>query len=56
MFKLLRYFSLTSLLTFVVISALLGVFYRRIVLSDLVALGDQFGGTFHAQPRQVCLE
>jgi signal transduction histidine kinase len=40
MFKLLRYFSLTSLLTFVVISVLLGIFYRRIVLGDLVALGE----------------
>ena len=40
MFKLLRYFSLTSLLTFVVISVLLGVFYRRIAVSDLVALGE----------------
>jgi CheY-like chemotaxis protein len=40
MFKLLRYFSLTSLLTFVIISVLLGVFYRRITLGNLIALGE----------------
>jgi signal transduction histidine kinase len=40
MFKLLRYFSLTSLLTFVIISVLLGVFYRRITLGNLMALGE----------------
>ncbi|HEY7493926.1 MAG TPA: hybrid sensor histidine kinase/response regulator, partial [Candidatus Tectomicrobia bacterium] len=40
MFKLLRYFSLTSLLTFIIISVLLGVFYRRLTLGNLIALGE----------------
>ncbi len=40
MFKLLRYFSGMSLVTIVLASILLGVFYRRTVLSDLMEVGE----------------
>lgn len=36
MFKLLRYFSVTSLLAFMLVAALPGIFYRQLVLSNLV--------------------
>jgi hypothetical protein len=41
MFKLLRYFSWMSLVTIVLASILLGVFYRRMVLSDLMKVGER---------------
>jgi signal transduction histidine kinase len=40
MFRLLRYFSLTSFVIILVVSVLLGFFYRRIILQDLVELGE----------------
>lgn len=40
MFKLLRYFSVTSLIAFVVVAALLGVFYRQLVLSHLIEMAE----------------
>ncbi len=41
MFRLLRYFSITSLIAFVVVVALLGLFYRQSALSDLMMLQEQ---------------
>jgi hypothetical protein len=41
MFKLLRYFSWMSLVTIVLASILLRVFYRRMVLSDLMKVGER---------------
>ena len=41
MFRLLRYFSTTSLMTFCIIAVVLGMFYRQIVLNNLIALGEQ---------------
>ena len=38
MFKLLRYFSITSLLAFILVAALLGVVYRRAALNDLIEI------------------
>jgi len=40
MFKLLRYFSLTSFVSIVVVAAVLGVFYRQIEIRSLMAMGD----------------
>ena len=40
MFKLLRYFSLTSLASIAVAAALLGVFYRETAVRSLVAMGE----------------
>ena len=41
MFRLLRYFSLTSLVSIAVVSALLAFFYRQIALSDLMETGER---------------
>ena len=41
MFKLLRYFAVTSLVAFVVVVALLGLFYRQSALRDLRALQER---------------
>lgn len=40
MFKLKRYFSLTSLIAFVIITLLLGAFYRQLALRDLLELQE----------------
>jgi PAS domain S-box-containing protein len=40
MFKLLRYFSVTSFIAFVVVAALLGVFYRQLVLGHLIEIAE----------------
>ena len=40
MFRLLRYFSLTSLASIVVAAAVLGVFYREVAVRSLVAMGE----------------
>ncbi len=40
MFKLLRYFSLTSLIGFILISLLLGMFYRSLAVKDLTDLAQ----------------
>ncbi len=40
MFKLLRYFSMTSLVAFIIVIALLAAFYRQTVLTDLIALEE----------------
>src|SRR5574341_431240 len=40
MFRLVRYFSITSLVAFVIVSVLLGLFFRQNSVSDLIALGD----------------
>jgi signal transduction histidine kinase len=40
MFRLLRYFSSLSLLIIVLVAGLLGVFYRQIILHELIALGE----------------
>jgi diguanylate cyclase (GGDEF)-like protein len=40
MFKLLRYFSLTSLVSIVAVAAALGLFYRETAVSSLVAMGE----------------
>ena len=36
-----RYFSITSLISMVVVAVLLGAFYRRIALNDLIELGER---------------
>ena len=41
MFRLLRYFSVTSFVAFVVVVALLGLFYRQSALGDLMALQER---------------
>jgi signal transduction histidine kinase len=41
MFKLLRYFSVTSFVAFVIVVALLGLFYRQSALGDLRALQER---------------
>jgi two-component system, sensor histidine kinase len=41
MFKLLRYFSVTSLAAFVAVVALLGLFYRQSALGDLMVLQER---------------
>ena len=40
MFKLLRYFSISSLITFVIVASLLGVFYRQFVLNNLTEIAE----------------
>jgi signal transduction histidine kinase len=40
MFKLLRYFTITSLIAFIVVAASLGLYYRRSAVDDLVAIGE----------------
>jgi diguanylate cyclase (GGDEF)-like protein len=40
MFKLLRYFSLTSFVSVVVVAAVLGVLYREIAVHSLIAMGE----------------
>ena len=40
MFRLLRYFSIMSFVIILVVSVLLGFFYRRIILQNLVELGE----------------
>jgi hypothetical protein len=40
MFKLLRYFSITSLIAFVIVATLLRVFYRQLVLNNLVEIAE----------------
>lgn len=40
MFKLVRYFSISSLLAFVIVAVFLGIFYRRLVLRDLVEIAE----------------
>ncbi len=40
MFKLLRHFSITSLIAFIIVAALLGVFYRQLVLSNLIEIAE----------------
>ena len=40
MFKLLRYFSVTSFVSIVVVAAVLGAFYREIAVRSLVTLGE----------------
>ena len=40
MFKLLRYFSLTSLVSVVIVAAILGAFYREIAIRSLIAMGE----------------
>jgi sigma-B regulation protein RsbU (phosphoserine phosphatase) len=41
LFKLLRYFSLTSLLTFVIVMALLWQLYHQIIAPELIGLGER---------------
>jgi signal transduction histidine kinase len=40
-FRLLRYFSTASLITFLIVTALLGIFYGRIARSHLLQLGEK---------------
>ena len=40
MFRLLRYFSITSLIAFITVTALLGVFYRQTAVTDLIELEE----------------
>jgi len=40
MFKLLRYFSLTSFVSVVVVAAVLGIIYREIAVHSLVTMGE----------------
>src|SRR3989338_5740616 len=40
MFKLLRYFSITSLVAIGIVAALLGTFYRRIAVGNLLEHGE----------------
>jgi hypothetical protein len=40
MFKLLRYFSITSLIAFIIVTVLLSILYRQIILSDLVKIAE----------------
>jgi diguanylate cyclase (GGDEF)-like protein len=40
MFKLLRYFSLTSFVSVVIVAAILGVFYRELAVRSLVTMGE----------------
>jgi diguanylate cyclase (GGDEF)-like protein len=40
MFKLLRYFSLTSFVSVVTVAAILGVFYRELAIRSLVTMGE----------------
>ena len=40
MFKLLRYFSITSFVAFMGVAILLGLFYRQLVLANLIEIGE----------------
>lgn len=40
MFKLLRYFTITSLISIIVVAAFLGLFYRRSAVNDLITVGE----------------
>ena len=40
MFKLLRYFSLTSFVSVVIVAAILAVFYRELAVHSLIAMGE----------------
>lgn len=40
MFKLLRYFTITSLIAIIVVAAFLGLFYRRSAVNDLITVGE----------------
>ena len=40
MFKLLRYFSLTSFISVVVVAAILGFMYRELAIHSLVTMGE----------------
>ncbi len=40
MFRLIRYFSITSLAAFVIVTIILGVFYRQLAINDLIVLGE----------------
>lgn len=40
MFRLVRYFSITSLAAFVIVVIILGVFYRQLAINDLIALRE----------------
>src|SRR5438309_8188277 len=40
MFRLLRYFSLTSFVSILVVAVVLGVFYREIAVHSLIAMGE----------------
>jgi diguanylate cyclase (GGDEF)-like protein len=40
MFKLLRYFSLTSFVSVVLVAGILGVFYRELAVHSLIAMGE----------------
>ena len=44
MFKLLRYFSLTSFVSVVIVAGVLGAFYREIAVHSLVAMGETNNG------------
>ncbi len=41
MFRLLRYFSITSLIALILVTLLLGFFYRQIAVSQLIALEEE---------------
>lgn len=41
MFRLTRFFSITSLTAFVIVSVLLGIFYRQAAIDDLITLGER---------------
>jgi signal transduction histidine kinase len=40
MFKLLRYFTITSLIAFIIVAILLGLFYRQSAVDDLIIIGE----------------
>ena len=40
MFKLLRYFSLTSFVSVVIVAAILGLFYRELAVRSLITMGE----------------
>ena len=40
MFRLIRYFSITSFVSIVIVAAVLGMFYREIAVHSLVAMGE----------------
>jgi hypothetical protein len=40
MFRLLRYFSITSAVVFIIVMILLGVFYRQLLLNDLIEIAE----------------
>jgi diguanylate cyclase (GGDEF)-like protein len=44
MFRLLRYFSLTSFVSILVVAVVLGVFYREIAVRSLIAMGESNNG------------